>query len=111
EPRHHGPRHHGHGQRKHPPSMTDRPGPRRGASPLALAVPPLALGGTASGAGRARPRRAGGYGYRVHPVPGQAPGAARSPGTRLVWAGVLAFAAVIASWLVFEAVNGALSLV
>jgi alpha-1,2-mannosyltransferase len=41
----------------------------------------------------------------------QAPSAARAPGTRLVKAGVIAFAAVVASWLVFEAVNGALSLV
>jgi alpha-1,2-mannosyltransferase len=47
----------------------------------------------------------------VNPVASQAPSAARAPGTRLVLAGVIAFAAVIASWLVFEAVNGALSLV
>jgi glycosyl transferase family 87 len=47
----------------------------------------------------------------VNPVASQAPSAARAPGTRLVRAGVIAFAAVIASWLVFEAVNGALSLV
>ena len=37
--------------------------------------------------------------------------APRAPGTRLVRAGIIALAAVIASWLVFEAVNGALSLV
>ena len=47
----------------------------------------------------------------VNPDASEAPRAARAPGTRLVWAGVIAFAAVIASWLVFEAVNGALSLV
>ena len=47
----------------------------------------------------------------VNPDASQAPRAARAPGTRLAWAGVIAFAAVIASWLVFEAVNGALSLV
>jgi alpha-1,2-mannosyltransferase len=47
----------------------------------------------------------------VNPVARQAPSAARAPGTRLVRAGVIAFAAVVASWLVFEAVNGALSLV
>jgi alpha-1,2-mannosyltransferase len=47
----------------------------------------------------------------VNPAASQAPSAARAPGTRLVKAGVIAFAAVIASWLVFEAVNGALSLV
>jgi alpha-1,2-mannosyltransferase len=47
----------------------------------------------------------------VNPVASQAPSAARAPGTRLVRAGVIAFAAVVASWLVFEAVNGALSLV
>ena len=41
----------------------------------------------------------------------QASSATRAPGTRLVKAGVIAFAAVVASWLVFEAVNGALSLV
>src|ERR1700757_4430638 len=47
----------------------------------------------------------------VNPVASQAQSAARAPGTRLVWAGVIAFAAVIASWLVFEAAGGALSLV
>ena len=36
-------------------------------------------------------------------------GAARAPGTRLVLAGVIAFAAVIVSWLVFNAVNGGLN--
>jgi hypothetical protein len=36
-------------------------------------------------------------------------GAGRAPGTRLVLAGVLALAAVIVSWLVFAAVNGALN--
>jgi alpha-1,2-mannosyltransferase len=45
----------------------------------------------------------------VHPVPSQAPGATRVPGTRLVRAGVVAFAAVIVSWLVFNVVNGALN--
>jgi alpha-1,2-mannosyltransferase len=47
----------------------------------------------------------------VKPVASEAPSAARAPGTRLLRAGVIAFAAVIVSWLVFEAVNGALSLV
>jgi alpha-1,2-mannosyltransferase len=47
----------------------------------------------------------------VNQAASQAPSAARAPGTRLVKAGVIAFAAVVASWLVFEAVNGALSLV
>ncbi|HEX7160567.1 MAG TPA: glycosyltransferase 87 family protein [Trebonia sp.] len=47
----------------------------------------------------------------MNPAASQAPSAARAPGTRLVKAGVIAFAAVVASWLVFEAVNGALSLV
>ena len=47
----------------------------------------------------------------VKPDASPASSAARAPGTRLVLAGVIAFAAVIASWLVFEAVNGALSLV
>ncbi len=37
--------------------------------------------------------------------------AARAPGTRLLRAGVVAFAVVVASWLVFNAVNGALNLV
>jgi alpha-1,2-mannosyltransferase len=36
-------------------------------------------------------------------------GVGRAPGSRLVLAGVLAFAAVIVSWLVFAAVNGALN--
>jgi alpha-1,2-mannosyltransferase len=36
-------------------------------------------------------------------------GATRAPGRRLVLAGVLAFAAVIVSWLVFAALNGALN--
>src|ERR1700744_2635992 len=47
----------------------------------------------------------------VNPVASQPPSAARAPGTRLVWAGVIAFAAVVASWLAFEAASGALSLV
>jgi alpha-1,2-mannosyltransferase len=42
---------------------------------------------------------------------GPDPQAARPPGTRLLRAGVVAFALVVASWLVFNAVNGALSLV
>jgi alpha-1,2-mannosyltransferase len=33
-------------------------------------------------------------------------GAIRAPGTRLVWAGAVAFAAVLASWLVFLVVSG-----
>jgi len=38
---------------------------------------------------------------------GPAPkGAARAPGTRLVWAGAAAFVAVIASWIVFLVVSG-----
>jgi alpha-1,2-mannosyltransferase len=41
----------------------------------------------------------------VHPASSKDP---RVPGTRLLWAGVIAFAAVIASWLVFQLVNGAL---
>ena len=36
-------------------------------------------------------------------------GATRAPGTRLALAGVIAFAAVIVSWLVFNAVNGGLN--
>jgi len=47
----------------------------------------------------------------VNQAASQASSATRAPGTRLVKAGVIAFAAVVASWLVFEAVNGALSLV
>jgi alpha-1,2-mannosyltransferase len=35
--------------------------------------------------------------------------ATRAPGTRLAWAGVIALAAVVVSWLVFNAVNGALN--
>ncbi|MGH3250599.1 MAG: glycosyltransferase 87 family protein [Trebonia sp.] len=42
-------------------------------------------------------------------VAGTAPRTARAPGTRLVWAGAIACAAVIASWLVFQVVNGALN--
>ena len=38
-------------------------------------------------------------------VASEAPSAARAPGTRLVWAGAIAFAAVIVSWLIFNAVN------
>jgi alpha-1,2-mannosyltransferase len=45
----------------------------------------------------------------VNSVASEAPGAARAPGTRLVRAGVIAFAAVIVSWLVFQVVNGALN--
>ena len=44
-------------------------------------------------------------------VASEAPSAARAPGTRLVRAGAIAFAAVVVSWLIFNAVNGALSLV
>jgi alpha-1,2-mannosyltransferase len=44
----------------------------------------------------------------VKPAASEVPGAARAPGTRLVRAGVIAFAAVIVSWLVFQLVNGAL---
>ena len=40
---------------------------------------------------------------------GEAPSTTRAPGTRLVWAGAIAFAAVIVSWLVFNAVNGGLN--
>src|SRR6201996_6673554 len=40
---------------------------------------------------------------------GHAPSAACAPGTRLVRAGAIAFAAVIVSWLVFAGVNGALN--
>jgi alpha-1,2-mannosyltransferase len=39
----------------------------------------------------------------------QSPSATRAPGTRLLRAGAIAFAAVIASWLIFAAVNGALN--
>jgi alpha-1,2-mannosyltransferase len=45
----------------------------------------------------------------VNSVAREAPGAVRAPGTRLVRAGVIAFAAVIVSWLVFQLVNGALN--
>lgn len=48
---------------------------------------------------------------RVKPVASKAPRATCAPGTRLVLAGVIAFVAVVVSWLVFNAVNGALSLV
>jgi alpha-1,2-mannosyltransferase len=41
----------------------------------------------------------------VKTVASEAPSAARAPGTRLVWAGAIAFIAVIASWLIFNAVN------
>jgi alpha-1,2-mannosyltransferase len=47
----------------------------------------------------------------VKPVASEAPSAVRAPGTRLVRAGVIAFAAVIVSWLVFQLVNGALNVV
>jgi alpha-1,2-mannosyltransferase len=47
----------------------------------------------------------------VKPVARKAPRATCAPGTRLVRAGAIAFAAVVVSWLVFNAVNGALSLV
>ncbi|HEY0937078.1 MAG TPA: glycosyltransferase 87 family protein [Trebonia sp.] len=40
-----------------------------------------------------------------------APPPARPPGTRLLRAGAAAFALIVVSWLVFNAVNGALSLV
>jgi alpha-1,2-mannosyltransferase len=45
----------------------------------------------------------------VNSVAGEAPSTARAPGTRLVLAGVIAFAVVVVSWLVFNAVNGALN--
>jgi alpha-1,2-mannosyltransferase len=41
----------------------------------------------------------------VKTVASEAPSAARAPGTRLVWAGAIAFTAVIVSWLIFNAVN------
>lgn len=44
----------------------------------------------------------------VKPVASNPPSAGRAPGSRLVLAGAVAFAAVIASWLVFAAINGAL---
>ena len=40
---------------------------------------------------------------------GEAPSTTRAPGTRLVWAGAIAFAAVIVSWLIVQVVNGALN--
>ena len=47
----------------------------------------------------------------MKPVASEAPGA-RAPGTRLLRAGVIAFAAVVVSWLVFDAaLNGALNVV
>lgn len=45
----------------------------------------------------------------MQPDASDTPKAARAPGTRLVRAGAVAFAAVIVSWLVFNAVNGALN--
>jgi alpha-1,2-mannosyltransferase len=45
----------------------------------------------------------------VKSVAGTAPRTARAPGARLVWAGAIAFAAVIASWVIFQVVNGALN--
>jgi alpha-1,2-mannosyltransferase len=50
----------------------------------------------------------------VKPVASEARGAGqhgvtRAPGTRLVVAGAIAFAAVVVSWLIFAAVNGALN--
>ena len=47
----------------------------------------------------------------MKPVASEAPQATRVPGTRLLRAGVIAFAVVVVSWLVVQAVNGALSLV
>src|SRR3984957_13833229 len=47
----------------------------------------------------------------VKPVASEARVTRRPPGTRLLWAGAAAFAAAIASWLIVEALNGALSLV
>jgi glycosyl transferase family 87 len=44
----------------------------------------------------------------VTPAASEAPSAGRAPGTRLVRAGVIAFAAVVVSWLVFQVVNGPL---
>jgi alpha-1,2-mannosyltransferase len=46
----------------------------------------------------------------VNPDPSRAPEAGRAPGTRLLRAGVIAFALVaVAGWLVFNAVNGGLN--
>lgn len=45
----------------------------------------------------------------VQPDASDTPTAARPPGTRLLRAGAVAFAVVIASWLAFAAVNGALN--
>jgi alpha-1,2-mannosyltransferase len=45
----------------------------------------------------------------VNPAASEEPGAVRPPGTRLLRAGVIAFAAVIVGWLVFGVVNGALN--
>ncbi len=47
----------------------------------------------------------------MKPVASEARVARRSPGTRLLRAGVIAFAAVVISWLIVEALNNALSLV
>ena len=47
----------------------------------------------------------------VKPVASEARVTRCPPGTRLLRAGLIAFTAVIVSWLVVEAVNGALSLV
>jgi alpha-1,2-mannosyltransferase len=47
----------------------------------------------------------------VNPVVSEAQGTSRAPGTRLLWAGVIAFAVVVISWLIVEARGGALSLV
>jgi Glycosyltransferase family 87 len=47
----------------------------------------------------------------VNPVASEARGTSRPPGTRLLRAGLIAFAAVVVSWLVVEALHGALSLV
>jgi alpha-1,2-mannosyltransferase len=61
-------------------------------------------------------RPASGYPHAVNPDPARAPAAARAPedarapGTRLLRAGVIAFAVVVvAGWLVFNAVNGGLN--
>jgi alpha-1,2-mannosyltransferase len=45
----------------------------------------------------------------VKPAVSEAPSVTRAPGARLVRAGAIAFAAVVVSWLVFNAVNGALN--
>jgi len=45
----------------------------------------------------------------VKPDASQAPSGTRAPGTRLVRAGAIAFAAIVVSWLVFNAINGGLN--